>query len=169
MDIITFFVVIRYNSYNQDYGLDVYEEDFINDFIADDEVTYTTPKSQKRLEKRSLTLLRKSSSDSSDSDVGTPTKNVQKRRLLSSDEDAAVRARPEGAGSVVGGARAKPACAGDSSDQDEVLVRRATRKRHSSNCARLSSSSEEEEEGGDAGRDRKSRKVRKWESDEELE
>jgi hypothetical protein len=167
----------RHNTYNQDYGLDVYEDDFINDFIVGDELaTCTTPKSQKRAAKRSLATQMETSSDSmesssvssSDSDVGNlTTRNVPKRLVLSSDDEAVSRVKP-GGGVVMGGVKRK----GDS-DEDEVRVmRKRTRRRRSGFTARFSSSSEEGvgegETVGDTVRIKKSRKVKKWESDEEI-
>lgn len=142
-------MVIRYNSYNQDYGLDVYEEDFIDDHEETaprhGEAACTPTKRPKRKSNR-CSRVSSSSSVSSDSDGGT--KAAQKRVILSSDEEAATKQPLD-------------------SDDDEVQVRGSTRKRHSSFCARLLSSSSEEGEG--AGSENKCRKVKKWESDEELE
>lgn len=133
--------------------MDIYEEDFIDDFIVEDAVAYITPhKSQKRLKKINRRHSHmKSSSDSSDSDIGT--KVVPKRLILSSDEDA--RRRVESGAKVLDS---------DSDEQREEVVRvRTTRKRCRSYRSQLTSSSEE------GGKDRKSRKVKKWESDEEIE
>lgn len=148
----------RYNSYNQDYGLDVYEEDFIDDFVVEDAVAYITPvKPQKRVKKRNRASRMKSSSDSDSSDSDVRTKSVPRRLILSSDEDA--KRRVEAGAGVPG--------AGTSEEKEETVQVRTTVKRHRSYRSQLTSSSEE---GGSAtGKDRKCRKVKKWESDEEIE
>ncbi len=152
----------RYNSYNKDYGLDVYE----GDFIDDREVRHGTPsrcstkmKGKRSNIKRRARLKEQSSSSSSEFEV---EEAAAKKRIVSSDEEATEGLYP----SKGEGKHGEGMDSGDS-DAGKIGVRRSARRRHHSSTQLLSSSEEEEEEGGE----KKVRKHRRLEleSDDEME
>lgn len=140
----------------------MYEDDFIDD---QDTVTFiTTPTKRSRITKKKKQKLNMSTSSSSDSSEHEIEREAPRKIILSSDEE-----QKEGVEELKEGVdqqRTGDLPAG--SDDEEIQVKRGTRKRHRSHCTQLSSSSEEEEDStGKAAT--KVRKFRKWESDEEIE
>lgn len=130
----------------------MYEEDFIDD---QDTVTFITtptkPSRNKKKKKRKLNMSTSSSSDCSEPEI---EREAPRKLILSSDEEGAKEQ-----------STTNDLTAG--SDDEEIHVKRGTRKRYKSHCTQLSSSSEEEDSTGRAAA--KVRRLKRWESDEEIE
>ena len=137
----------RHSSYNRDYGLDIYERDFIDDSGT----LHSTPRRSKgrlkqarRKRKRTLIAL-----NSSDSDGGqSPNRNI----IISSDEDTVETASMK--------QNANTSLPPDSSNSDDEVFKVGSKTNQ-----RLPSSSEEE----GIPELKKRRIVKELESDEEAE